>query len=177
MKLHIGCGKKYLEGWTNLDISDLENKVDIVDDARYLTQIENNSCDIIYASHVLEHFSRHEYENVIRVWVSKLKKGGVLRIAVPNFEAVTEVYTETGDVLPLIGLVCGGQRDSYDNHHMIFDEKMLTESLLSCGFSEVRKWDWRNADHSDTDDYSQAYLPHVDKKNGTLMSLNLEAVR
>jgi hypothetical protein len=27
------------------------------------------------------------------------------------------------------------------------------------------------------DDYSQSYLPHMDKENGTLMSLNLEAVK
>jgi hypothetical protein len=27
------------------------------------------------------------------------------------------------------------------------------------------------------DDHSQAYLPHMDKENGTLISLNIEAVK
>ncbi len=177
MKLHVGCGKKYLEGWTNLDISDLENKVDLLDDARFLSKVENNSCDIIYASHVLEHFGRHEYKSVLKVWASKLKRGGVLRLAVPDFQAVAKVYAETGDVFPLVGLVSGGQRDTYDYHCMIFDEKMLTAELLEAGFSEVRLWDWQTTDHCDVDDYSQAYLPHMDKENGTLMSLNIEAVK
>ena len=94
MKLHVGCGKKYLEGWTNLDISDRENKFDIVDEAKLLTKIKNESCDIICASHVLEHFSRHEYESVLKIWSSKLKKSGILRIAVPNFEAYQSSISE-----------------------------------------------------------------------------------
>jgi hypothetical protein len=49
--------------------------------------------------------------------------------------------------------------------------------LLQAGFSEVRRWDWRNTEHSEVDDYSQAHLPHMDKENGRLMSLNLEAIK
>jgi hypothetical protein len=45
------------------------------------------------------------------------------------------------------------------------------------GFQQVRRWDWRNTDHSQVDDYSQAYLPHLKKQNGQLMSLNLEAIK
>ena len=45
------------------------------------------------------------------------------------------------------------------------------------GFQEVRRWDWRTTEHTQVDDYSQAHLPHLDKEHGTLMSLNLEAVK
>lgn len=176
MKLHIGCGKKYLEGWVNLDIIS-ENKVDIIDDASELNKIENNSCDIIYASHILEHFGRHEFSHILKVWYSKLKKGGILRLAVPDFEAVVNHYKDNGDIESLIGLVSGGQKNSYDYHYMIFDRKLLTETLLKCNFKEIRDWDWRDTDHSNVDDYSQAYLPHMDKENGMLMSLNIEAVK
>jgi len=37
--------------------------------------------------------------------------------------------------------------------------------------------DWRDTDHVNYDDFSQAHLPHMDKVNGLLMSLNLEAVK
>jgi predicted SAM-dependent methyltransferase len=176
MKLHIGSGKKYLEGWVNLDIL-TENKVDIIDDASKLSKIEDDSCDIIYASHILEHFGRHDYFKVLQVWYSKIKKDGILRIAVPDFESVVGYYNETKDIKKLIGLVSGGQKNSYDYHFMIFDRELLTDSLLKCGFSEVRNWDWRNTEHSEVDDYSQAYLPHMDKENGRLMSLNIEAIK
>ena len=48
---------------------------------------------------------------------------------------------------------------------------------MDTGFSEVRPWDWRTTEHGALDDYSQAYLPHLDKENGMLVSLNLEAVK
>ncbi|MEQ8923929.1 MAG: hypothetical protein RIE60_24290, partial [Roseovarius sp.] len=74
-------------------------------------------------------------------------------------------------------LVTGGQRDQYDFHGMIFDEAALSEALKEVGFSETRLWDWRETEHSHMDDYSQAYLPHMDKENGVLVSLNIEAVK
>ena len=48
---------------------------------------------------------------------------------------------------------------------------------MDTGFSEVRPWGWRTTEHADLDDYSQAYLPHLHKENGMLVSLNLEAVK
>ncbi|MEI6415684.1 MAG: hypothetical protein WCP34_15685 [Pseudomonadota bacterium] len=60
---------------------------------------------------------------------------------------------------------------------MIFDEPFLTHELQGLGFRQVRRWDWNTTDHVEVDDYSQAYLPHMDKQHGTLISLNLEAVR
>ena len=42
------------------------------------------------------------------------------------------------------------------------------------GMREVNHYDWRDTEHSEFDDHSQAYLPHMDKDNGTLMSLNVE---
>jgi len=174
MKLHVGCGNVILPGWTNLDIEKLPG-VDIVDDITTLTKISDNSCDIIYASHVLEHVGRNEFEDVIRIWNYKLKKNGILRIAVPDFEKVIIWYQRTKHIIDIVGLVSGGQKTKYDYHKMIYDKKSLTEILLKMGFQDVREWDWRQTEHSKFDDYSQCYLPHMDKDNGLLMSLNLEA--
>ncbi len=77
----------------------------------------------------------------------------------------------------LVGLVCGSQRSQFDYHKMIFDEALLTDLLCDAGFGEIRWWDWRKTEHTDVDDFSQAYLPHMDKENGRLMSLNLEGVK
>ena len=38
-------------------------------------------------------------------------------------------------------------------------------------------WDWRKVDHGKFDDHSQAYIPHMQKETGTLISLNIEAVK
>ncbi len=153
--------------------------VDIVGPVERLP-IDDNSASLIYASHVLEHFGRNEYMAVLKEWFRVLKPGGLLRLSVPDFAACVEIYYENGladGLSGLVGLVVGGQRDERDFHKMIFDEEFLHCNLLETGFCEVRRWDWRATEHADVDDYSQAYIPHLHKEDGKLMSLNLEAVK
>ena len=176
MKLHIGCGNRIFDGWINLDIDD-KRGVDIVDDALTLNKIDDNSCDIIYACHVLEHFGRKEVYEVLNNWYSKLKKGGILRLSVPNFEILCLRYLETQDIEEVTGLIVGGQKDKYDYHKIIFDKIKITNLLLSVGFNKVKSWNWREVEHSKYDDISQGYLPHMDKENGIMVSLNLEAIK
>jgi predicted SAM-dependent methyltransferase len=179
LKLHLGCGSKFIPGFVHVDMAALPH-VDHVADVRRLTFADTNSVDLIYASHVLEHFGRHEHLDVLREWHRVLKQGGVLRLSVPNFAACAALYYEQGlidGLTGLVGLVSGGQRDTFDFHKMIFDRELLTKSLLTSGFREVRPWDWRTTEHAQVDDYSQAYLPHLDKTTGRHMSLNLEGIK
>ncbi len=176
MKLHIGCGKRYFKGWTNLDVN--TGIADMIDDAAKLTKIADDSCELVYAAHVLEHFGREETLSVLKVWYKKLKPGGILRLSVPDFAKVVLIYQKGWDLdSRLLGYVTGGQRDQYDVHKMIFDQKNLTRLLKEAGFKTVRLWDWRKTEHTQYDDYSQAYLPHMDKEKGTMMSLNIEGVK
>ncbi len=176
MKLHVGCGSVILPGWTNLDIEALPG-VDLVDDIRSLRKIEDSSCEKIYACHVLEHVGRHEVQDVLTLWCKKLRPGGTLRLAVPDFEKALSWYKEHGHIPDILGLVAGGQKNSYDYHGMIFDKKFLSSLLENAGFTSIQPWEWRETDHADHDDYSQAYLPHMDKDHGLLVSLNIEATR
>ncbi|HPC10341.1 MAG TPA: class I SAM-dependent methyltransferase, partial [archaeon] len=55
MKLNIGCGKKILKGYINLDVVKLPG-VDIVHDLnKYPWPFKDNYFDEIYADNVLEH--------------------------------------------------------------------------------------------------------------------------
>ena len=178
-KLHLGCGKKYIPGFFHIDILDYPHidKKALVTDLHF---IESGQVELIYAAHLLEHFGRDEFLKVLAEWFRVLAPGGVLRLAVPDFGAVAKLYVSgeiEGGLRTFMGLVVGGQRDEYDFHKVIFDEAFLTEALIDTGFSEVRGWDWRTTEHAHLDDYSQAYLPHLDKENGMLVSLNLEAVK
>jgi len=178
VKLHLGCGPKNIPGFIHVDVIDddhIHHRCSVC-----ALPYDDDKVDLIYASHVLEHFGRWEMHNVLREWYRVLAPGGVLRLAVPDFCACAKIYYEEGlkdGLSGVIGLICGGQRNEYDYHKMIFDERFLTGELLAVGFREVRRWDWRLTEHADIDDYSQSYIPHMDKKHGTLMSLNLEAVK
>lgn len=176
MKLHLGCGKRYIDGFYHVDALNYEH-VDHVGSVTDLSQFSDQSIDLIYASHLLEHFSRVETANVLSEWFRVLKVGGVLRLAVPDFEKVVQVYLKNGKIDGLLGFLVGGQKDEYDYHKMVFDYGSLSDLLQNVGFKSVSAWDHRQTEHSNVDDYSQAYLPHLDKENGILMSLNVEAYK
>lgn len=174
-RLNIGVGKCYLppsEGWTNLDIFE-SVRADVYADMTALP-FEKNYFDLIYASHSLEHVSRLCILSTLAHWRDILKPGGTLRLAVPDFAAVSEWYAKTQDLPLLIGLLYGGQNHPRNNHGIIFDKHTLTNALHKVGFTNVREWDCKKTDHARYDDFSHAVLPHLSPE-GTRMSLNLEA--
>jgi hypothetical protein len=65
----------------------------------------------------------------------------------------------------------------YIYHKTVYDFKDLKELLEEVGFRNIKKYDWRETEHSEFDDHSQAYIPHMDKENGTLISLNVECLK
>ena len=174
MNLHLGCGTKRIEGYINID-SRATPAVDVVSDIRNLDGFQDTSANLIYVCHALEHFSRWEHIQVLKRWYTILKPGGILRVSVPDFEKVMEHYFKFRDIRQLSGIMYGRQDYPENNHCWCWDFKELKSDLQEAGFADVKRYDWRQTDHSHVDDYSQAYLPHMDKENGMLMSLNVEA--
>ena len=178
MKLHLGSGSRYLEGYLHVDIADYEH-IDIKSSVDKLSTIDDDTVDEIYASHVLEYYDRHEVESVLNEWKRVLKKDGVLRIAVPNFETLIEVYQETDEIEKILGPLYGKWNltdGSFIYHKTVYDKKSLTELLERIGFFDIKLWDWREVfkNNPDYDDHSQAYFPHMDKENGIHVSLNIQ---
>lgn len=176
MKLHLGCGRRHIEGFLNIDARELDG-VDIVDDVKTLNRFKSNTVELIYASHILEHIKRLEYLDVLRRWYDILEDGGILRMAIPDMEKVFEHYSKNKDLLILRGFLWGGQTYEFNYHYCGWDFKTISEDLKLVGFSIIRRYDWKDTEHSHIDDFSQCYLPHMDKENGILMSLNIEAIK
>lgn len=101
--------------------------------------------------------------------------GGVLRIAVPDFEAIVSEYMENKRLSGVLGLLYGGQNYEYNFHYVAFDYEDLKKRLEAAGLTGVARYDWREFLPEGYDDYSRAYLPHMDFENGRLMSLNVIA--
>lgn len=173
MKLHLGCGKRFIPGFIHIDAVEYPH-VDHVSTIDDLPFIQDNSVDLIYSCHVLEHFKRKRLNTVLSEWHRVLKKGGILRTSVPDFKKLCQVYQKTEDLNLVIGAVFGRQDYLYNIHYNIFDFTSLKNTLIEVGFSEIELYDWRKTEHADIDDYSQAYIPHMDKENGILISLNVE---
>lgn len=75
----------------------------------------------------------------------------------------------------LLGLLYGGQTYQYNYHYQGFDYKRLENLLITNGYINVKRYDWRDFLPPNYDDFSRAYIPHMDFENGTLMSMNVVA--
>lgn len=181
VRLNLGCWKRYLPGFIHIDLCDLPH-IDLRSGVDRLSMFSDESVDLIYASHVLEYFDRIEACRVLEEWHRVLKHGGILRLAVPDFESLLKVYKMTDDLSNILGplygkmLIEGTDRVIY--HKTVYDMKDMNELLAENGFSDVKRYRWQDTSpHDEIDDHSQAYYPHMDKKNGVLTSLNVEAKR
>ena len=112
--LNIGCGLDAPEGWVNIDSSpslklskipianplllsilrspDWPQSVKIGDLVKGL-KIADSSCDLVFASHILEHLPLSDFSAALENIHSYLKTGGVLRIIVPDLEKCIANYT------------------------------------------------------------------------------------
>jgi len=176
MKLHLGCGRKRIEGFIGVDIQK-SNNPDVVADIRDLRCFDDGSVDTIYACHVLEHVYRSDCLGVLRSWYKLLKPQGILRLAVPDFESVVKLYMQGVKLSVLIGNFYPKNVSPENTHYYTWDFDSLQEDLQTVGFNNVHRYNWRDTEHADLDDYSQAYYPHMDKENGVLRSLNVEATK
>ena len=180
MKFNVGCGwRDFGDDWVHVDGGDYKH---LDSDDIYLDKYEVESADLIYASHVIEYFDREEVINLLNCWKGILKPDGILRIAVPDFSQMVSLYIKgyneykLEDFLgPLYGKMEMGKETIY--HRTAYDFNSLKTLLESVGMKEVKKYNWEETEHSEFDDHSQAYLPHLDKENGTLISLNMECVK
>lgn len=181
MKLHLGCGKRYIPGFVHVDLDDYPH-IDYRTDISDLSMFDAQSVELIYCCHALEYFDRQDaVAKVLPQWHRVLKHGGRLRLAVPDFEALVKVYQQYADITKVLGPLYGrivietGQGSQAVYHKTTYDFQSLKDILEGAGFTNVHRYDWRSTVHKDYDDFSQAYIPHMDKEKGLLISLNVEA--
>ena len=67
--------------------------------------------------------------------------------------------------------------DQLKEPEITYPLRLVCDLLQEAGFNNPHRYDWQDTDFAEYDDYSQAYLPHMDKANGILMSLNLKSVK
>lgn len=177
VKINLGCGDRPLPGFLNVDARDvpgIEYPNTRVED---LSCFSDNYADYLYSACVLEHLPRPLTFPALCEWNRVLKPGGMLRLAVPDWEAMVGYYAETKDLENLLNLIFGADAHGQDRHYRVFTYGGLRALLAEAGFKRISRYDWRTIEHAEFDDYSRAYLPHMDFVHGKLMSLNVQCVK
>ncbi len=131
-RLNLGSGTDYVEGWTNVDISD-SSKVDINADLTKKFPFEDNSASEIKASDILEHFTKLDGENFLRECHRVLKNDGKILIRTHN---VSQIYNKfSQDPRVLIHFLYGDQKEGIPGvHKYAYTKDSITILLNKIGF-------------------------------------------
>jgi predicted SAM-dependent methyltransferase len=87
----VGCGSHYHPEWTNVDFYSTGPGV-IAHNLLKGIPFESDSFNVVYHSHVLEHFSKIDGVRFISECFRVLKPGGTIRIAIPDLNKIITEY-------------------------------------------------------------------------------------
>jgi predicted SAM-dependent methyltransferase len=174
--LHIGCGEIDASGFINIDARPYPHVHIVAKNLYRLTMIPDEAADLVYMCHVLEHVSHRSVMETLREMRRLLKRGGVLRISVPDFDHVIALYRASGEQVEAIEQpLMGGQEYPFNFHFAVFNRVRLEQLLRATGFDLVRAWDPRQCEFHDFDDWASRCVPWNGREFP--ISLNVEAVK
>lgn len=173
--IHIGCGEFNDTRFINVDTRPGWH-IHVVDTIQNIHQVfPKNYADLIYACHILEHVPYAQVPDVLKKVRSRLKPGGIFRIAVPDFAVLVQMYNEKKDLDDVLPPLMGGQGYPDNFHYVAFDSAYLSKLLKESGFSKVTSWDPKKAEYHTFDDWAGRTFPLYGKK--WQISLNIEATK
>lgn len=91
--LNLGCGKHCHPAWTNVDFTATREGV-IAHNLREGLPFPDASFDVVYHSHVLEHFPKAEAPTFLQECFRVLRPQGILRVVIPDLEQIARLYLE-----------------------------------------------------------------------------------
>lgn len=96
--LNIGCGATLHPEWLNVDLEPLAPGVQRLD-VRQPLPFADGSFNAVYCSHVLEHLRREDAARLLAGMRRVLRPAGVIRLAVPDLEAIAREYVAILDAM------------------------------------------------------------------------------
>jgi predicted SAM-dependent methyltransferase len=133
-------------------------------DLRRGVPFKDNSVDVIYHSHFLEHLSKQDGENFLKECYRVLKPNGLMRVVMPDLELVIEMYKRGDGEKMLESYFFIPYYYNFSGHKYMYDFKIIKNKLEGIGFKEIIK-----------QTHSSGILPNTNFLNvGNLESLFVE---
>ena len=204
LKLNLGCGDQNPDGWVNVDYAlgawlfkipgfkFINKKLKLFN----LTWSDNvfihnlcrklpwadNSVDVIYSSHTLEHLSKEEGLNLLRECYRVLNPNGTIRIVVPDLKCIVDSYQQekiaADEVLDSLKVGYSSRRDGFwkqkfapfirSPHKCMYDDRALLRIMSEIGFEVASK----NAFESDIEDINT-----IEKEGRTKEAVIVEGIK
>jgi len=166
MNVQYGCGLCAPFGWRNFDASPtlrlqklfgrlipgprFDRGVEYGDIVKGLP-IAPAACQLVYASHVLEHLSLTDFRTALKNTLSYLAPGGVFRLVVPDLEYLARQYLNGKDSYwfmqeTALGLEMRPRRMGIirswlgnSSHLWMWDFPSMEKELREAGFGNIRR--------------------------------------
>jgi ubiquinone/menaquinone biosynthesis C-methylase UbiE len=159
-KLNLGCGPRPFHP-QHLDIMQNPSEWVLADkyvqepdiyqwNAETLDEVEDEFLEVIYASHLLEHFPHIDLKKILGTWLRKLRVNGEVIINVPDIQWAAErimryesggfldgYYTEFEGEHGIQSVIYGSQSHEGEYHKACFTQTSLRELFDSVGFRNV----------------------------------------
>ena len=175
VKINLGSGLNPVAGFVNVDVLPDAPGVDVVADITERLPFDDAAADVLYASHILEHFSHADVPALLADWRRVLRPGGQLLVAVPDLAVIASMLLEerrgwfTPPHNPWLGALYGGQKDDWDYHKGGFTDQWLAYTLAQADFGHMRRV--KSFPEIGLQDSSSSWQPF-----GVNVSMNMRAI-
>ena len=150
MKYHLGCGGNYFQGYINVDFPQSEHTIATVKADIYssLLDLKYEPCEEIRSHHVFEHFNYVESFALLVKWTRALKMGGILRIDLPDMEALSLALAHAATdqnslrIFRCMRMIYGSHEAEWAYHVTGWTQTSLSYILEELGYTlqECRKY-------------------------------------
>ncbi|MFA4941294.1 MAG: methyltransferase domain-containing protein [Patescibacteria group bacterium] len=153
--IYLGCGHERLKDFIHVEIDLGKNKSgppDIIADISEYIPLQNNYADLVYSKATLEHLTYNELLNCLLESRRILKRGGIVRMVVPNFDKAIDDYLNKRYKPELKNIIFPNEKISnedyvetfigrmlYFDHRYLHNFYTLKKALEKTGFSEIRE--------------------------------------
>lgn len=145
LKLNLGCGNVYLNGWVNIDLD--SEKADLKHDLTKPLPYEDNTVDFIYSEHFIEHITVKQGVVLLKECRRVLKPGGVARVATVDLDYIIRKYIvswKRQDWIKTFGYEWLETRAEMMNlvfrewgHQYLYNKEELKRRLEESGFKKI----------------------------------------
>ncbi len=185
IKLNIGSFVyMFYYGWVNIDILDVQQEgvtnghIFHQHDVRNGLEYDENTVNLIYTSHFLEHLTPEEGLTFLKEAYRVLRKGAIIRVIVPDAKLLIKKYQEgkLDEYDSLNPIVAKSRTEAerlrallWDHHQSLYDAKALDHTLKMAGFQNVQEMEFEISQSEQMQKETFDSLPTV--------SLCMEAVK
>jgi predicted SAM-dependent methyltransferase len=147
MKLHLGCGQVYLEGYVNIDYPLTEHTLQqksVADKFADLRELKYKRGEVeeVRLHHTYEHFPRHIALALLASWHTWLKRGGMIHIEVPDFDESANLVLDPKqpdrDRKVALRHIFGSNEAFWATHYEGWSAERLTEVFALFGFKNIQ---------------------------------------